>query len=75
MHAHIAAWVAFVFSYAPIIDAYVTTKSYSTVKPPDYVTIVVIITFVIFTLFGVAQVSNRFSYSLRLSYMVGTAVS
>ena len=63
MHAHIAAWVAFFFSYAPILDAYVTSKTYSTVKPPDFVTIIVIVTFVIFMLFGVAQVPIAFSYS------------
>ena len=60
MHAHIAAWVAFFFSYAPILDAYVTSKTYSSVKPPNFVTIIVIVTFVIFTLFGVAQVPIAF---------------
>ena len=64
VHAHIAAWVAFFFSYAPILDAYVTSKSYSTVKPPDFVTIIVIVTFVLFMLFGVAQVCS----SLLKSY-------
>ena len=69
MHTHIAAWVAFIFSYAPILDAYVTSKSYSSVKPPDFVTLIVIVTFVIFMLFGVAQVPIAFptSHSHTLS--------
>lgn len=52
---HVTAWVTCIAAYAPILDCYLLSVNRSEVRPPDFVSAIVFLEFVLFVCFGFVQ--------------------
>lgn len=74
--AHVAGWITFLSAYSPILDAFVLSTARSPVSAPDFVSVIVVLEFILFGCFGCVQTYEMWSkYDADAVYVVLSLVS